>query len=186
MKRILFLSALSLLLSACGSGVDDGVDVAGTTGDSKTSSKVVYAIAGGNTTKAKVYLGVEDDIFTVSNSGTTVYGSTGKDTVTIASGVTAVTLDQNIEQINFVDQSSSYTFKQTGNLINVYNLSGTLVVKAPVQGDSDGTVLSFSNGTASASAKLTGGVMMLGAVQVSSVASAAITIPTTGSVTVTW
>ena len=195
MKRILFLSAFSLLLSSCGSGVGDGVDVAGTTGDSKTSSKVVSAIAGVNTTRAKVYLGAGDDIFTVSNNGMTVYGNTGNDTVTIASGVTAVTLDQNIEQINFVDPSSSYTFKQTGNLINVYNLSGILVVKAPVQGDSDGTLLSFNNGVPK-SAKLTGGVMTLDGVLVISdppttttstttTSTTTTTIPT-GSVTVTW
>jgi len=121
----------------------------------------------GTLTKTKVFLGAGNDNYTVSDSGTTLYGNTGIDTVTIAPGVTDVTLDQNIERINFSGASSSYAFKQTGNLINVYDSTGiTLIVRAPVQGDSDGTQLSFSNGTASA--KLTGGVMKLGGATISS------------------
>ena len=185
MKRILFLSAFSLLLSACGSGEIDGVDISGTAGDSKTSAKVVSAIVGGNTTKAKVFLGAGDDIFTVSNSGTTVYGSTGNDAVTIASGITAVTLDQNIEQINLSGASTIYKFRQTGNLINVYDTDGTtLIVKAPVQGDVNGTILSFSDGR-TASALLSGGVMTLGGAQVVSGTPTAINIPATTSTTTT-
>jgi len=68
-------------------------------------------------TKAKVYLGTGDDIFTVSNSGATVYGNTGRDEVIISSGVTGVVLDQNIDQVIFTGSSGNYTFKQTGNII---------------------------------------------------------------------
>ena len=183
MKRILFLSVFGFLLSACGSGEIDGGDISGTAGDSKTSAKVVSAIVGGNTTKAKVFLGAEDDIFTVSNSGMTVYGNTGNDTVTIASGVTTVTLDQNIEQINLSGASAIYKFRQTGNLINVYDTAGTtLIVKAPVQGDVNGTILSFSDGR-TASALLSGGVMTLGGAQVASGTPMAINIPATTSTT---
>jgi hypothetical protein len=102
----------------------------------------------------------------VGNSGTTVYGNTGKGIITISSGISGVNLDQNIERINFLGLSSSYKFKQTGNIINVYDAAGTLLVKAPVQGDSDGTVLSFTDGTASV--LLSGGVMTLGGKTVSS------------------
>ena len=120
-----------------------------------------------NITKAKVFLIAEDN-FTVSNSGATLYGNSGKGSVTISDGVTDVLLDQNIGRINFLKASSSYTFKQTGNIINVCNTNGTtLIVKAPVQGDDDGTVLSFGNGTAPASVKLSGGVMTLGGIVVS-------------------
>jgi hypothetical protein len=99
----------------------------------------------------------------------TVYGNTGKDTVTIASGVTTVTLDQNIEQINLSGASTIYKFRQTGNLINVYDSTGnTLIVKVPVQGDSDGTILLFSDGYAST--VLSSGVMTLGGATVSTAA----------------
>ena len=124
-------------------------------------------------TKAKVYLGT-DDSFTVSSSGTTLYGSAGNDTVTIAAGVTGVILDQNVEQIDFSNVSSGYAFKQTGNIINVYDATGAiLLVKAPVQGDSDGTLLSFGDGTASA--LLAGGVMTVGDAAVSSAAPTTLT-----------
>ena len=116
--------------------------------------------------KAKVFLNAEDN-FTVSNNETILYGNSGKGTVTIAAGTTGVTLDQNIGQINLSGAKSSYTFRQTGNIINVYDQAGSmLIVKAPVQGDADGTVISFNNGTAPASAKLSGGEMTLGGVEV--------------------
>ncbi|MEI6219344.1 MAG: hypothetical protein WCP86_10620, partial [bacterium] len=115
-------------------------------------------------TKTRIFLRA-DDYFTVSNSGTYIYGNSGRCTVTISSGVSGVTLDQNIGQINFLSPSSSYTFKQTGNIINIYDTTGTsLIVSAPVQGN-NGTQLYFSNGTASA--KINRGTMTLGGVTVS-------------------
>jgi hypothetical protein len=135
-------------------------------------------------TKAKVFLGTGDN-FTVSTSGTTLYGGTGNGAVTIKDVVTGVILDQNIGQINLQGRSNDYTFKQTGNMINVYDTTGTtLIVRAPVQGDADGTQISFSNGTASASAKLSGGIMTLGGKMVST-ATATILDPTTIATTLT-
>ena len=119
-----------------------------------------------NSAKAKVFLGTGGDNFTVSSSGTTLYGNVGYNAVTISTGVTDVTLDQNIERINFSGPSNNYTFKQTGNIINVHDANTTLIVKAPVQGDSDGTLLGFSDGVASA--LVAKGVMTLGGAVVSS------------------
>jgi len=78
--------------------------------------------------------------------------------------VNVVSLDQNVEQINFSDALNNYVFKQTGNLINIFDVTGaTLLAKAPVQGDSDGTILSFSDLLISASLD-SGSVMRLVAV----------------------
>ena len=111
-----------------------------------------------------MYLGL-DDSFTISNSGATLYGGKGNDTVTLAAGISGVTLDQNVERITLAGASGSYAFKQTGNKINVYDTFGiTLLASVPVQGDSDGTVLGFSDGYASA--KLAASVMTLGGVTV--------------------
>jgi hypothetical protein len=107
-----------------------------------------------------------DDLFYVGNSGLTIYGGSGNDTVTIAAGVTGVKLDQNVERINLPGAADSYAFKQTGNKLNIYDTTGTtLLVTVPVQGDADGTVLGFSDG--SVSAMLTGGVMTVGGKTVS-------------------
>ena len=117
------------------------------------------------TTKSKTFMGDGGDSFTVANSGATVYGGPGYDVVTIQSGVSGVILDQNLERINFPNASSNYAFKQTGNKINIYDLTGTtLIVGVPVQ--SGGTMLSFSD--INATALLTSGVMTLGGVTVSS------------------
>jgi hypothetical protein len=123
--------------------------------------------------KSKLYMGT-DDRFTASNSGISIYGGPGYDTVTISDGISGVTLDQNVERINFSGTASSYAFKQTGNKINIYNASGsTLIATAPVQGDSDGTLLGFRDGTASA--LLSGGVMTLGGKTVSSTTAGVLT-----------
>jgi hypothetical protein len=157
--------------------VSGSYSIANVTADHTIAAIFTLSTSTSNTTsKAKVFLGVGDDIVTVSNSGMTVYGNTGIDTVTIADGVVGVTLDQSVERINLPSVANSYAFKQTGNKINVYDAAGvTLLVTVPVQGDSDGTLLLFSNGTTSA--LLSGGLMTLGGVTVSSTAAGVI-VPT--------
>jgi hypothetical protein len=149
--------------------------------DQAGNSAVVQRNITKRSSKAKIYLGT-DDVFTVSNSGAALYGGPGSDTVTIAAGVTGVILDQNVERINLSGASSDYTFKQTGNKLNVYDATGsTLLVMVPVQGDSDGTLVSFSNGMASAA--LSGSVMKLGGATVPSDTAGAITPVTTPNAT---
>ena len=144
------------------------------------------SISPGGTTKAKLFMGTGGDVVTVSNSGMAVYGNTGYDVVTIADGVYGVTLDQNIERINFTTELSNYKFKQTGNIINVFSALGTLlIITAPVQDDNDGTLLSFSNGTASVKIT-TGGTMTLGgAIVTSGSMPATISLFTTTTTTTT-
>ncbi|MES2262010.1 MAG: M10 family metallopeptidase C-terminal domain-containing protein [Pseudomonadota bacterium] len=152
-----------------------GVKVSDSAPTALAPTLVAGAPAAEGLTKAVVYLG--DGGFTVGSSGSTVYGTTGSnDTVTLAAGVSAVTLDQGTEQVQFAAASSNYTFKQTGNIINVYDAAGsTLLVKMPVQGDADGTLFTFTNGTASATIK-PGFIMSLGAATVSASAATALTV----------
>lgn len=108
-----------------------------------------------------------DDFLRVSDTGLTVFGSSGMDVVAVSANASSLVLDQAIERINLAAPLSTYSFKQTGNQINVYNNSGaTLVLTVPVQGDADGTILSFSDGMASARVQ-TDGVMLLGGAVVS-------------------
>lgn len=129
---------------------------------------------------AKVYLD-SDESFTVANNNIFVYGTTGNEKVTISTGVTGTVIDQNTESILFTLPSSSFTFKQTGNKINVYDAAGTtLIASTPVQGDADGTVFTFSDGTASA--LLSAGVMTLGGKTVSPTAATPLSVFSGGSV----
>ena len=152
-------------------------------GNTSVVQRNIIRTTSGITTNAKVYLGA-DDIFTVSNSGATIYGSAGIDTVTIANDIYGITLDQNVNRIIFSGASENYTFKQTGNKINIYDISGiTLIVSIPLQGDADGTVISFNNG--SASAKIINGIMIIGEATVSATLPTALRIITTASTPVT-
>jgi hypothetical protein len=118
---------------------------------------------------AKVYLDETDVNYIVSSSNTIVYGKSGAQTVIVESsqsqGVpTGITFDQNVGGITFTGASSGYTFEQAGNRIKIYS-GNDLVATTAVQGDADGTQLTFSDGTAPA--KLTGIVMTIGSETVS-------------------
>ncbi len=121
---------------------------------------------------AKVYLESAGEAFTVASSNTTVYGFTGEQVITIASGVTGALFDQNTERVVLAGASSDYLYKQSGNQILVYSGS-SLVATIPLQGDTDGTQLTFTNGTANAT--LVSGVMSLGGTTVSGVTAATVT-----------
>ena len=117
---MLILVSLVITLTGCGGSA--------TPKEAKTNSKSVSSTTFGS----NIFMANGGDTLAVSKSGTFVYGGTGYDTVTINAGVT---LDQNIEQINLTDASTSYAFKQTGNLLNVYDASGTTpIVSVPVRG----------------------------------------------------
>ena len=108
---------------------------------------------------AKVYLEPSDSVFRVNNNNVTIYGANENQIIILATGVTGVTVDQNVEEVVFEKTSADYTYEQNGNQVKVY-LNGVLQAIVPVQGDPDGTKLTFANG--SASATLNDGVMTLG------------------------
>ncbi len=108
---------------------------------------------------AKIYLDATNAEYNINNNNDDVIGLVGTQSVALASGVTGVTVDQNVEEVVFAGAASDYTFLQSGNSIKVY-ANDSLVSTVFVQGDADGTQLSFSNGTADAI--LAGGVLTLG------------------------
>lgn len=140
--------------------------------DVLVSSQPITSTAVAETTRAKIFLGT-NDIFTVGNSGTTVYSSGDpSDAVKLSQGINSVTLDQNADRVIMAQASTSYAFSQGGNTIKIHDAtSNTLLATLPVQSDTDGTLISFANGTASA--KLISGVMTLGGAILSSSATVA-------------
>lgn len=128
---------------------------------------------------AKVYLD-SGESFTLANSAT-VYGSTGSEKVTIASGVGGVVTDQNVERVIFSGGVADYKYKQEGNTLKVYDSAGTtLLATMPLQGDSDGTAIEMSGSTYNAT--LVSGVMKLGGSTIGSTIASA-TGATTGTTT---
>lgn len=97
---------------------------------------------------AKLFLAPSDINYPVVNSSTTVYGASSNQTISIGSGITGIVVDANVEGVQFSGALSTYKFKQTGNRLDVYDSAGaTLISKIGLQGDSNGTQLTFSNGT---------------------------------------
>lgn len=120
---------------------------------------------------AKVYLETTDTEFGIIDNRVTVYGANGTQKVSINAGVTGVIVDQNVESVSFLGNTSDYLFKQSTNKVMVYATDGTtLLATIPTQGDTDGTLLNFANGTIGA--KLSGSSMNVGGAIVNSVISA--------------
>lgn len=117
---------------------------------------------------ARVFLDSGDQ-FTVNDNNVSVFGASGAGTeaVMIGSGIQGLIVDQNVESVLMNAIAYSYRYLQTGNQLKVYHLDGvTLAATIPVQGDSDGTLVIFTDGRAEA--KLSGGVMTLAGGTISS------------------
>ena len=121
------------------------------------------------------YLDVDDISWNISNNGTTVYGQTGTEQIVIDAGVTGVVTDQNVERVDMAGAAADFTYLQQGNQLLIYT-GGVLTATVPLQIDTDGTQLVFSDG--SVEAVLDAGVMTLGGATVDATTAGAV-VPTT-------
>ncbi|MEI7841119.1 MAG: hypothetical protein WCJ11_11540 [Methylococcaceae bacterium] len=96
---------------------------------------------------AKLFLDPTDTRYSVVNNNMSVYGAFGEQSIVISAGVNGITLDANVESVQFSSSISDYSFKQAGNRLNVYDFSGVLISKIGIQDDVNGTQLTFANGT---------------------------------------
>lgn len=114
---------------------------------------------------------------TIFNPSDEIFGTTGIDTVTIAAATNNLKFDQNIERVAFSGTVTDYSYQQAGNHLKVYQ-SANLIADIIVQGD--GTDLTFTNGTVSATFDRTGAtpVIKLGDATVSATNPAALTVAT--------
>jgi hypothetical protein len=97
---------------------------------------------------ARVFLGVSDH-FSVRNSGTTVYGSSGIDIITIPYSVNGVKTDANIERIELAGNLSDYKFiavAGAGIEIQIQGSTGVVVVTIPSLNQD--TTIAFADGSA--------------------------------------
>jgi hypothetical protein len=101
--------------------------------------------------KAGVYLaGVSVNPLTVGGNSVSVYGSQASaDTVGLSASATNITVDANVEQVNFVGKFADYGFVTVGNSLDV--LSGiSKIANIVIQDDSNGTILNFADQSFSA------------------------------------
>ena len=98
---------------------------------------------------AKVFLETGDD-YRVFNNNTTLFGvaDDATDSVIIEAGITGVTVNANVDRVDFAGALADFTFVAGfGANTLVYAADGTtLVASIPLQEDADGTQLVFSDG----------------------------------------
>jgi Ca2+-binding RTX toxin-like protein len=130
---------------------------------------------------AKVILN-PNELRDVTNSNDEIFGTNGIDAITIANATNGVRVDQNIESVALHGNLADYLFQQAGNNLKIYS-GATLVSTVIVQGDADGTQLTFGDGAVSVVADRTGTVpvLKLGNATVATAAAGAITAAAIGS-----
>lgn len=97
---------------------------------------------------ADLYLSSGENVAGVTFGGN-VFGSTGTETVTYTNDATGIVIDQNVEQVRLTGATSSYTFQQAGNQLLIFT-GATQVARVTLQNDTNGTLISFANGTVEA------------------------------------
>ena len=136
---------------------------------------------------ARLLLDTTDTSYTISNNNVTVFGSSGTaQSVTIASGVTGAILDGAVETVNAAGNAADFTYKQVGNVLEVYS-GATKVVDIPANSTASGVArkLAFSDGTVDVGFDAAGnGTIELGGKVVSKVTNEAV-VPTTIDATAT-
>ena len=106
---------------------------------------------------AKVFLESTDTSFTVSNSNTQVYGTSGDQSVIIAASATGVEVDQNVEGVAFAGNIGDFTFHSVGATLQVFAADGlTLIAEIPLQLDANGTTVQFADTTFDAKLQTSG------------------------------
>lgn len=122
---------------------------------------------------ADLYLS-SDDFLTGLTFGGRVFGTAGQESVTYASTATGIVVDQNVDRVGFVEDSSAFTFQQQGNQLVVFRGTNE-AARIALQGDANGTAIAFSRGIYEA--KVSSAGMTLGGITVSADAPKAIDLP---------
>lgn len=127
---------------------------------------------------AKLFLDANDTSYKVSNSNTEIFGANGDQAIIIDGNLSNIVLDANVERVAFTGSTTDYTYKQVGTDLEVYK-NGALVTKIGLQDDTNGTQLTFANGTVEAkfAPSATGLGLTVGGQTVATAAPAAVTIP---------
>ena len=88
--------------------------------------------------------------YTLSQSGVSIYGNTGIESVTLVSGDRNETIDANVEKVILPGLVSNYSWSTQSGNITVFDATHNLVATIGVGRASSGTTLSFSDQTLNA------------------------------------
>ena len=98
---------------------------------------------------ARIFLEPNDTSYIISDPGAKLYGH--KDapvapTITILPTAVGAEVDQQVGRVNLGGNIEDFAFKSTGNVLQVFDAAGNLLVSIPVQDDEDGTALGTNDG----------------------------------------
>lgn len=98
---------------------------------------------------ARIFLEPNDTSYIISDPGAKLYGH--KDapvapTITILPTAVGAEVDQQVGRVNLGGNIEDFAFKSTGNVLQVFDAAGNLLVSIPVQDDADGTALGTNDG----------------------------------------
>ena len=120
--------------------------------------------------------------YTLSQSGVTIYGNVGNETVTLVAGDHNESIDSHVEKVVLPAQASSYSWTTQSGNISLYDASHTLVATIGVERTVSGTNLTFSDQTLNVQIS-SGGISVFNAagqvVQSGSLGSSTSSTPTT-------
>jgi len=88
---------------------------------------------------------VKAETISINSELVDVYGSSGYDVISLAANATKISIDQNVEQVNFASNFADYRFVTVGNTLDIL-VGTTQIANVNVQDDSDGTKLNFADG----------------------------------------
>jgi len=124
---------------------------------------------------AKIYLETADTTFNVSNNNTTVIDSVGvENTVTVAAGVTGLSIASTIEDVDFTGNIADYQFQQVAGTADMNVLDGSGNVIATVSNTLKARTLSFADGTVDVKYDATASATTVGGTAVTATAAAVV------------
>jgi len=94
--------------------------------------------------------------FTLNQSGVSVFGNSGNETLVLTSTDRQELVDANVEKVSFPGAMSSYSWKTAAGVIQIYDSSNVQVAGISVEHTSTGTLLQFADQTVSAKIASTG------------------------------
>ena len=88
--------------------------------------------------------------YTLSQSGVTIYGNVGNESVTLMAGDHNESIDANVEKVALPGAASNYSWTSQSGNINLYDATHTLVASIGVSRAYSGTTLAFNDQTLNA------------------------------------
>lgn len=98
---------------------------------------------------AKTFLEATDTFYKIASSNTSVFGSSAKQQISLASDISNIIVDSNVDSVQLQGKQADYQFLQQGNTLKILQ-NNVLITQLGVQDDDDGSQLAFTDKTVTA------------------------------------